>query len=360
VPRAPGLLTVRRPSPARVVAAVAALLAGPLLGAGLDVTAAAAAATCGGTLGTAQDFNVFIHSTVDEDTMSVGGRSAYGGDSRISNANFGTQEPADPGRVDVIVGASLSFTSGSIENGSGTYAGSATLSGVSTPNGTITQAAPPFDFDTEFSNLAAESSSWAADPANGTVTDPSGAVYLTGTDPTLNIFDLAASVIDNASQVDIKVPQGSTTLINLSGPSLTDNGQLIEFWNGSGYQSAFDTTGPAANIRNATLFNVPDASSITFNNTNWDGSILAPNAAADIMVTGFYGSLIANSLSPTTQNSNYYNDPFTGTCLPPTPTQSVPPSWPGPIGLTAVAGLGLYTAQRRARRRSAWRVTIAA
>ena len=285
---------------------------------------ASAAASCGsGVLGVAQGFNVFVDGQYDATNTSVEGRAAAAGNVTINSYGVGTKLAVDSSRADLIAGGNLSVGGGGAQasNGSVTYGGTLTGS-ISTPNGTLTKAPPPFSFASEFSSLQSTSTSLGGMTANGTASGPSWSFELVGSDPALNVFSIPASTLQTAQVINIHVPFGSSTLVNVTGGSYTTAAfptAAVQFWNGSSYVQLPDN--PSADLealRTNLLWNFPDATSVQIGpNLAWQGTVLAPRAAVSFPgSTQLNGTLIAASLAGSMGAAR--NHPYTG-CIGPTP-----------------------------------------
>jgi choice-of-anchor A domain-containing protein/uncharacterized repeat protein (TIGR01451 family) len=296
----------------------------PAEGASGRVARTAQSPSCGADLlGVAQGFNIFVHANYGATGTDVKGRAAAGGNVSINSYAVGVDLPASAGRADLIAGGNLSVGSGGAQapNGSVTYDG--TLQGsITTPNGQLTKAPPPFQFDDEFAALQARSLSLAALPANGTAGGPAYAFDLTGTNTGTNVFTISAADLQAAQVIRIKVPTGSSTLVNVAGDAYTSASYptaAIQFWNGSGYVQLPDNPSPSLEaLRTSLLWNFPTATSVQIGpNMAWEGTVLAPRAAVVFPgSTPLNGTLIAASLESSAGSAR--NHPYTG-CVPVAP-----------------------------------------
>jgi choice-of-anchor A domain-containing protein len=90
---------------------------------------------------------------------------------------------------------------------------------------------------------------------------------LYGGSTTTNVFNLTQDEFQNANKnLDIEVPTGSTTIVNVAGSS--DTLQAGVYFQGSQVADA-----DASDI----VFNFPDATTVTING-QMDATLLAPNA----------------------------------------------------------------------------------
>jgi len=279
--------------------------------------------TCGGDLlGDAASFNLFVHGDYGASSTSVEGRVAAGGSVSVNSYSVGTGLAANSGRVDLIAGGNLTAGGGgsSAANGSVTYAG--TLQGtISTPNGTLKQAAAPFDFANDFASLQSTSTAIGQLAANGSAAGPSYAYDLIGTSTTTNVFSIPATDLQTAQVIRIKVPVGSSTVVNVTGDTYSSARYptaAIQFWDGSTYvQPGRQTSAAVATLRSNLLWNFPTATSVQIGpSLGWQGSILAPRAAVTFPgSTDLFGTLIAASLA--NGNGSAWIIQYTGCVTPP-------------------------------------------
>ncbi len=287
-------------------------------------TAAAASATCGAdVLGIAQEFNVFVQHDYSVGNTDVKGRAAAGGNVSINSYAVGVDLPPDSSRDDLIAGGSLTVGGGGAQapHGSVTYGGSLTGT-ISTPAGELTQAPPPFDIAAQFSQLVSQSKTIGGLAANGTAGGPSYAFELIGTDAATNVFTIAASVLEGAQVIEIKVPIGSSTVINVTGGAYSSARfptAAIKFWDGNHYVQIPDPASPdLESLRANLLWNFPDATSVQIGpNLAWEGTVLAPLATVTFPgSTQLNGTLIAATLVNSAGSAR--NHPYRG-CLQITP-----------------------------------------
>lgn len=194
--------------------------------------------------------------------------------------------------------------------------------------------------------------------ANGTIVgkDRSGAYaalfsgvnpsnyILYGTDPNLNVFTLDAAALAAAAsgELDIRVPAGSTVIINVTGGgSFTLDAGGTVLLNGQQYHGDSTNTSKI-------LWNIPNATGTITIANGFSGSILAPYAT---LSTGqqIAGTFIFGAIAST---GEVHYVPFNGN-LPTPPTPPTPPV-PEP-GTLALAGTGLFAiagAVRRKRRKA--------
>ena len=125
-------------------------------------------------------------------------------------------------------------------------------------------------------------------------------INFTGTDDKLNVFRVDAADLQASQEIEIKVPDGATTLINVTGSTYTSGFRpttSMRFWDGNGYVQ-FGDNAPndrVARARKDLLWSFPDADSIQLGpNLDWQGSVLAPRSFVLLADnTRFHGTLVA-------------------------------------------------------------------
>jgi len=250
-------------------------------------------------LGLAGGFNVFVFGDLNQSNTDATGRVAAGGNATLTNFGVGLQLPNSNGtRDDLIVGGNLNYTNGNVYAGNVVYGGTGTLMNVTIFNGTARQDSP-INFTAEQSFLKGASASWGGLPANGTTTvQPWGGIYLTGTNPEINVFTLPGAALASATYFEINAPAGSTVLVNIDG----DVNQMQNF--------GFSLVGGVT--RENVLFNFFETTQLTLQGIGVQGTILAP--CADILFNNgdVNGSIIGETLTGYGESHHF---PFTG-CLP--------------------------------------------
>ena len=153
------------------------------------------------------------------------------------------------------------------------------------------------------------------------------------------MFTLSASKLASAQEIRIRVPFGSTTLINVTGTSYSSpTVSAIAYWNGSAYVQVPNNDAPPdlEAMRRAMVWNWPDATDVDLGpNTAWQGTILAPRAVVRVGYQQVNGPIVSGALYGTGETHLHPPDP----CLPdpepcppeppiptPTPTPTVTPT----------------------------------
>ena len=279
-------------------------------------------------LGPVPDWNIVVMGDLNLMNTDSEGRIVVGRDATLENFGVASSYPNDPSRIDLAVGRDLNAVSTGINHGSATYGRN--LSGTLTnplPNGTITRATTPFDVGALFEALAIRSSFWSDLDANGTVSGPQyGALTLEGTDATRNVFTLSATKLASAQEIRIRVPFGSTTLINVTGETYSSTTvSAIAYWNGSAYVQLQnnESNSDLETLRTKTVWNWPDATEVDLGpNTAWQGTILAPRAVVRLGYQQVNGPIVSGALYGTGETHLHPPNP----CLPdPQPCPPEPP-----------------------------------
>lgn len=285
-------------------------------------------------MGPIDTWSIVVNGDLEQSNTDAEGRVAAGGNVTLSSYGVASQLPTDGSRVDLVAGGNLTGTNVGVNHGSVTYGGTFS-GGVFAPNGTITHAAPQQDFTTLFTAAAARSTYWGDLEADGTVSGPEyGALSLTGQSTKLNVFRIAATKLQTAQRILIRVPFGSSTLINVTGDAYTTAQYptvSVEFWNGSSYQQ-FGNEAPSPELeamRRSMVWNFPTATSVQIGpNLAWQGTVLAPYAAVTFRENAqLNGTIVANSLRG---GGETHLHPPTEICLPEPPPCPIPPDPPDP------------------------------
>jgi len=159
------------------------------------------------------------------------------------------------------------------------------------------------DFASMVQSFNTLSDSYKIMPANGKVEPKWGNLYLNGTDPNINVFNINTDVIP-LSRTNLSVPPNSTTIINVTGSK-------------PGFTDGFVTSGTTTQ---SLLVNYVGTGTFTVSNADIYGTLLAPNATVAFTGSKVQGKVIANKI---TGNAGIYNESFTGTA-PPSSVQPTP------------------------------------
>ncbi len=263
--------------------------------------------------------SVFARGSYTGVNHEVQGRVIALGDVSVKAMQIGTALAPNPDRDDLIAGGSLQADGTQTPNGSATY-GTSFDGQLIAPVGTVTRASAPAGLEKTHANSSDLSAAWTQLAANGTIDGPTyGQLQLVGDDAERNVFRIAATDLQQAQRIQIRVPVGSTTLIDVTGAaysSATLPSVSVELWNGSAYVQVGNEQGTDLDrIRDGLLWNFADARSLQIGpGIAWQGSILAPQADATLSgSTQIYGSVVAANVD---DQATLFLRPFDG-CLPP-------------------------------------------
>ncbi len=303
----------------------------------LAADALAAAPACGepgGTvtlgLGAASGYNVFAFVDLFA-ANDVEGAVAAGGTVYADQFSLGHGATTE----DVLVaGRGFALTNGTL-HGSAWYGWQALVEGVSFLGGSAKQGAP-LDFAAARAQLTARSMELAAVTATASVTVSAwGEISLTGTDPTLNVFEMEGVDFVGATSLQLDVPDGAISLVNVSGVAVNLRAVGMDL-------------GPGGPQR--VLFNLHQAVHMTMRTMQFSGSVLAPFAQV-FREGAFDGTLIARRIWG---SGTFFDSPFEGglevpMCGPELPegtcevTWQASAPWPWSEGVSAYEGGVTFT-----------------
>ncbi|MBB4156228.1 choice-of-anchor A family protein [Streptomyces cinereoruber] len=294
-----------------------------------------------------------VRHSDSEGAVAVGGDAYFGDPAKPSGFSVGSRltaaDPAElPGGHSVVVGGTLYANNVVLDKGTGVAGEVVNRStpgrGFGVDGDKVRTGTSPVDFGKEFTELRKLSTGWAGVRPDGEVSaDPSGqGVFLTGTDAKLNVFAVKASDLERAGAISLKVPAGSSTLVNVLGGSYDMHAEPtygVWIWdeNTKGFVQDDYNSGSDAfkQVRSKLLWNLPQAETVKKNHSSRPGTILAPDAAVSTGSASYgpghvNGSVIAESLT-TVPGAETHRMNFTG-CLPggTTPGPIVTPEPPKP------------------------------
>ena len=284
------------------------------------------------TLGVAFEYNVFMFDDIEQYGTDVEGRVAAGGDIIYGKANevvgntvvkangfsVASKVQDTQGLADLVAGNNVRLENGSVgyfekenpsapiyQKGVVNWGGTATIAGDVGFDKINSGPGNPIDFAAEQKYLTTMSNTWGGLSANGKTDflyNDQNSLYriqLTGADTNLNVFSLDATKIGQNLGFYIDAPLSSTVLVNITGgtANLVNFGFYFRDYAdkipGSDYIPGSSEFYPNSNI----LFNFLDATLLTINQIEINGSILAPFAHVDFMMNSHIdGNLIAYSL----------------------------------------------------------------
>ena len=282
----------------------------------------------------ASDFQLYVLRDLNLIGQNIGKRAAVGGNATFTGTSIGGATISSP--ASLVVGGNLTYKNG------GSIAGQALVGGSNQAFSympvTAGVSSLPVDFSLENLRLKNLSTTLAATSANGVAELKWGGLHLTGQDAGLNVFNIEASALSQATWFNANISPGSQVLINVLGGNVNMTGGL------SFHQSS--------NI----LWNFADASSIRAGNVSIGGSILAPNAT----FYGGGGTVVGNMVVGAFDGAmSFGGSGYAGSLLTPPPVQAPPPLASGPVGavpepttwaMMLLGFFGLGALLRRSRR----------
>lgn len=286
------------------------------------------------------DYNVAAFGNFTSANTEVMGALAVGRDAIISNYGLGVSLGADYSRDSLVVGNDLTVSSSNLFHGTAVIGGGMSPSGLSVPrpDSISVGAALPIDFASELVRVKDLSANLAGLKSNGTVAE-SWRLEFTGSDAAVNVFNITAAQLSASNGFSVDIPTGSIAVFNVSGSAFTAN------WPGSFILNSQTISNSVSDLASPLLFNFSEATSLTFNGS-WAGSVLAPTADVELNWGGFFGTLVANNV---TSSSEIYNVQFAEERLPLFPNANVPPI-PEPSTWALMIG-GLFAVGTVLRRR---------
>ncbi|MEU2835273.1 choice-of-anchor A family protein [Streptomyces lavendulae] len=288
-----------------------------------------------------------------EGAVAIGGNATLGDPQRKEGFSIGSKLGAKDlaalrSGASLVVGGTLTANQVVLSGGKGIYQKLVGAPGASFVVDGPHQAGPsPIDFTKEFERLRAQSAAWGALAATGITPKAEPDQLIFEGDRKFNVFKVSADKLEKARSIKIKVPDGATTLINVTGTSYDMNKNTtygVYLWDhiaGSyvldDYQAgshAFKTA------RGRLLWNFPQAASVFKNYASWPGTILAPNAALAMGRAGgteggevgpghINGSVIAKEMT-SISGAETHHMPFQG-CIPGKPGKPGEPDGPKPV-----------------------------
>lgn len=254
-------------------------------------------------LGVASNYNVFILGDMNHQYSDVEGRLAVGGNLTLSNYAIGMLLGSGANHTDSLVaGGTLAFSDGRVYHGNAVYGADSDVQQVgfyagdnpAEATGTLRQGSP-IDFDAAARELEQRSHTLGSQASNGSLIRPKhgGFAQLLGSHNLLNVFDV--SIDDLATgRLDLIVPDGAWTLINVSGKSGSLNSMGIHF--GANSERINDNTRHDGSLSGRVLFNFFEAETLDVHALALPGSLLAPFADLNFYNARIDGQVIAKSL----------------------------------------------------------------
>lgn len=228
------------------------------------------------------DYNLFLLGDYNQGT-DVEGKVAAGGTITMNHFSVGHRLLDSDISYALVAGGGLNLTNGGVW-GDAWYGGSYIESpSVTFVRGSASQGSP-IDFAARGDALRSLSAQLAARAANGTTTlEPWGGIMLTGTHPSLNVFEVPASAFTGATLLSLEAPAGALAVLNIRGASATFTGF------GHSFSGGIDQHG--------VLFNFVDTTAIDAYGYGFWGTVLAPYAHINFSNGSFDGGIYAQSLT---------------------------------------------------------------
>jgi len=249
-----------------------------------------------------RDFNIVALSGYLTRTRDVGGAIAAAGGINTTSFNINYKARHD---IALLAGQNIALIDGTV-NGRAVYGTSLSTTRVTFPEEFLPHGGP-YNIPGDFVDFAASKDmldvmSRALDryyPAAIVSLKDSGMTFV-GTDPEINVFSVAASALQESRYFNFSVPHGAYVIINVNGPSPTFQ------W--AGFSGSF--------APERTLWNFPNATTLTIQGVGFMGSILAPNATGTFRWGSIRGTaVVAQAEAEVEMYDAPFNMPAVGGCL---------------------------------------------
>jgi choice-of-anchor A domain-containing protein len=228
------------------------------------------------------DFNLFVLQNYSGG-HDIQGKVAAGGNIYLSDFAVGSGLAEGDISKTLVAGGALSLTRGGVWGNASYGGGYSTNPSVAFVRGSASQSTP-VNFAARGAQLGFLSTQLAALTTNGTTRRESwGGLYLQGTDPGVNVFQVDASAFTGVVLLSIDAPAGSLVVMNIHGASATLAGL------GNSYSGGIDAHG--------VLFNFVDATTINARGYGFWGTVLAPKANIYFNNGSFDGGIYAQSFT---------------------------------------------------------------
>lgn len=334
------------------------------------------------SLGEADDYNVVVLGDYTLINTHVEGKLAVGGDLTADTFGVGSKLRGSGHGNTLVVGGDINVSNGKVY-GDGVYGGDANVAtdvGLefrAEDNRILRRAelsqGTPLNFATLGQNLK-ELAQRIADVAMGvryteirqpiagglakTITGATTSILyeqygrdvtlatFKGTDPTENIFNVAAGDLETLKKLTFEVPDTAKVVVNIEGDTINLGGFGVFFGAQDCNPGADRTVHLWCRDRSQTiLFNFSQANSLNLSEVSWMGSILAPHADIAFNNGHINGTLIAGSLSGNGESHLHLFNSDTVSAMSST-------SVPEPTGVLSLLGLLVMGRCRLNRRAS--------
>lgn len=313
------------------------------------VTATAAGTPCAPRLGLARQYAEFVagdaaHSPDSEGAVVIGGDADFTGGFTVGGKLTDAEVDALPGKAALVVAGDVDLGASTTTAMRGNFVHGGTVrnpGAAEALEGKVVQGPPPLDIRGAFRDLRTVSEELAQ------VTTTPGAIAvlrgvghrvlgLTATDPELNVFTVEAAELEKAQEIELTVPDGATTLVNITGGAYdmaTARTTAVKIFDFDEKKFVIDDKNTSANggrTRARLLWNFPGEGAVAkSSHVAWPGALLAPFAHVDLGTGApVNGTVVARTLKAA-GGAETHHVPFEG-CLPkapvPTPTPTASPS----------------------------------
>ncbi len=239
-------------------------------------------------LGDWQSFNAVSFGDYVDGT-DIAGKLAVAGDVTLDSFSVGA---GTTGGDVLIAGGDMALSYGTV-HGNAAYGGAYSADTVGYTHGGAPRSDSPLDFTAlELQAQAAAATLAALEDRGSSVIQPWGAIELTGSDDTLNVFSFSCEELALAPSLSIDAPADSTVIVNITGETCSlDNLSL----------ALTDVD------RTDVLYNFYQATALTIENVSVQGTVLAPYAATTFNNGDFDGTLVAADLAG---DGEFHDFPF--------------------------------------------------
>lgn len=250
-----------------------------LLGLMAALSVSVMAADCSKTpFGAANGFNLFVLEDLVTGNSNTEGAIAVGRDASFVHYSIGHKLTSFPVGVPytLVVGGRLYGRHGHVWKGPIAYG---TWIDV---NETFTTHywpyhTKPVDFTRAGDQLRSTSERWEGLKSEGSLVKSPGALKLVGSRADLNVFNLTAEELAEATFLEVDAPEAATILVNISG----EKAKIVEF--------GFKT-------ERQIVFNFPRVRELELKGVGVPGVVYAPRADVDFNDGHITGSLVAKAM----------------------------------------------------------------
>ena len=248
-------------------------------------------------LGVAGNFNIFTLEDLEISNVDAQGRVAIGGNAKLDaftvggKSHNGIQLEDSSTRNDLIIAGNVN-ASGIIQHGNILVDNDSKIEKCEFNfNNNLGGKVNKSELDKFFKDTEKElihlSETYADFEANANAKIEYETLHLKGENKKYNIFSLEAEQLNNATEVKIEAPKGSTIIINVEGNDIKFPGGQV-FYNGKG-------AGESNDVTEFILWNMPEATKLSSLHHGIVGSVLAPKADAELQGGQINGNLIVKS-----------------------------------------------------------------